>query len=225
MSCRKIIPASTTTLNQRWFNFNFQRCINVEIRLDLKVGWMLFQRWRRCFNVVSTLFRRCFNIVSTLIWRFINLVINSFFGRQSMFFFIYHTRNLFFFYFIQITLNNFLSVLLQYTLICSLVTNSTESRIILVHSRIWCRQRPLACLRSVESRTFPIMRKKNSICNRMYQKAQQSTWLTILILSYRIIFCKSKIFSHSLPAHPRYRTGIMLQINLALCLFWSWRSR
>ena len=24
-------------------------------------------------------------------------------------------------------------------------------------------------------------------------------------------FCKSKIFLHSLPAHPRYRTGIMLQ--------------
>ena len=52
-------PASTTTLNQRWFNINFQRCINVEIRLDLKVGWTLFQRCRRCFNVVSTLFQ-CF---------------------------------------------------------------------------------------------------------------------------------------------------------------------
>ena len=225
------IPANTTTLNQRWFNFSFQRCINVEIRLDLKVEWTLFQRCRRCFNVVSMLFRRCFNVVSTFIRCFINLVITSFFwytqyvfnkSYKKPFFLLYSN-----YYFSLWHKINCLTLLLKCTLVCSLATNSTDSQIYV--SRFHNMVPPTSfCLRFVQFRTFPTMRrKKNSIFNWMYKQVQQLTWLTSSILSNRIIFCKSKIFLCS-PLIPHTGRWLIVTetprpacVHLALCLFGS----
>ena len=180
-------PASTTTLNQRWFNINFQHCINVEIRLDLKVEWTLFQRCRRCFNVVSTLFQCHINVYPTFYQPCNKLI----FWQIEYVFFINHTRNLFFFTLFKLLWHkiNFLSLLLQFSLIYSLITNSMDSRI--------------------------------------YQKAQQSTWLTILILIklQNHILQFQDIFAFP-PCSPSIQDGdYVTEHTETLISRTSWRSR
>ena len=130
----------------------YQSCSYV---VEVVVTYCLFtspftqQAQQRWINVDST---STFNVVSTLFQCRINVYPMFYQPSNKLLFwhieyvFLLIIQETFFFYFIQITLAHFfLSLLLQYTLICSLFTNSTDNRIILVHSRICCCQRSLVC--------------------------------------------------------------------------------
>ena len=138
----------TQQAQQRWINVDSTSIFNVVS--TLKLGW-IWKLGKCCFDVVSTLYRRCFNVVSTLFQCRINVYPMFYQPSNKLLFwhieyvFLLIIQETFFLLYSNYFGTIVLSLLLQYTLICSLVTNSMDSRIILVLSRIWCCQRPLVC--------------------------------------------------------------------------------